>query len=128
MSKVNSKKIMSLVAIVALVAILGICLVACNADSVGKSLEKKDYNVVTLTENSGTTGRIIYGIAKNIGDFKEGVFATKGTNYVAVIWYETLDGAKEAEEAFKANPVTPVVHRADKVVYAGTQQGVKDAR
>lgn len=128
MSKANSKRIMALVAIAALVAVLGVCLVACNTSTERKHLEDNGYRVVTLTENSGGTGKVIYGIANNISGFKEGVWATKGSSYVAVIWYETLDGAKEAEAKFKSDPAIPVVFRYETRVYAGTQQGVKDAR
>ncbi|MCM1306239.1 MAG: hypothetical protein NC037_01600 [Bacteroides sp.] len=130
MSKaISNKKFIAVIAVITLVAILGVCLVACNADSVGNKLKNKDYRVVTLTENTGSDGKLIYNAAKRISDFKEGVWATKGKNYVAVIWYETLDAAKEAEESFKTMTLlTPAVHRYEKIVYAGTEQGVKDAR
>ena len=38
-----NKKVMALVAVIALVAILGVCLVACNAESIQKKLEKAGY-------------------------------------------------------------------------------------
>ncbi|MDE7372980.1 MAG: hypothetical protein K2N18_02845, partial [Clostridia bacterium] len=121
MSKANSKKIMALVAIVALVAVLGVCLVACNAATERKHLEDKGYRVVTLTDNASGAGKVIYNIAKSISDFKEGVWATKGTEYVAVIWYDSLDGAKEAEASFKSKHAAPVIFRYETRVYAGSQ-------
>ena len=127
MSKVNSKKIMSLVAIVALVAILGICLVACNSSNVGKKLEDKGYKVVTLNEDATGIGKSVYSMVKDNSDFKEGLWATKQLNTVAVVWYKNLDAAKDAEEAFKSIPLA-TVYRADKIVYVGTQQGVEDAK
>ena len=128
MIKANSKKIMALVAVVALIAILGVCLVACNSDNVGKKLEDNGYTVVTLNENATGLGKTIYNMVNGNSDFKEGVWATKGLNSVAVVWYKSLDAAKDAEASFKSNPLIPAVYRVDKVVYAGTQQGVDDAK
>lgn len=38
-----NKKVMSIIAVIALVAILGVCLVACNAESISNKLEKAGY-------------------------------------------------------------------------------------
>ncbi len=126
MNRAINKKLIAVIAIVALVAILGICLVACNSDNVGKKLEDKGYSVVKLNENSEGFGKTIYDSVKDNSSFKEGLFATKGLNYVAIVWYDNLDAAKEAESGLKT-PFT-TVYRADKIVYVGTQQGVEDAK
>lgn len=126
MNRAISKKIMAIVAIVALVAILGVCLVACNSDSVGKSLEKKGYTVVTLNEDATGLGRTVYNIVKNNSDFKEGVFATKGSDSVTVLWFETTDAAESMENSPLLSAFT--VERSSKIVYIGTAQGVKDAK
>lgn len=129
---INSKKIIALVAIVALVAILGVCLVACNADSVSKSLEKKGYTAGKLTEDSKGFGAIVYGIVSTNDSFKEGVFAVKDTDSVAVIWFNDADEAKKMEESLSKSTALKVfsvkVDRSSKVLYVGTEQGVKDAK
>ena len=43
-----NKKVISIIAIVCIVAILGICLVACNADSYAKKLEKEMKNAAKV--------------------------------------------------------------------------------
>lgn len=128
--KANGKKIMALVAIVALVAILGVCLAACNSDNVGKKLEKKGYSVVTLNDDSTGLGKTVYNLVKSNSDFKEGVLATKGNDMVTVLWFETTDAAESLEGNLKGNILfsASTVERSGKVVYVGTEQGVKDAK
>lgn len=127
MNKAASKKVLIIMAVVVLVAILGVCLVACNSDSVGKSLEKKGYSVATLNEDStGTIAKTVYNIVKNNSDFKEGVIATKGSDIVTVLWFETTEAAESMEGNVLLSAFT--VERSGKIVYIGTAQGVKDAK
>lgn len=128
-----NKKVMAIVAVIALVAILGICLVACNAESVSKKLEKKDYTVIALSENTtDATGKMLYKLLASEDGFKEGLIASKGTSEgVIVIWFNTTDAAKDFESDAKtsfAGMKIEKVSRVGKVVYAGTEQGVKDAK
>lgn len=124
-----NKKVMAVVAVVALVAILGICLVACNAESVSKKLEKKDYSVSALSEKSTGFGSTVYGIVKGVDGFDQGVFAMNSDgDYVAVVWFDSTDAAKDFESNKLVTTVAKKVSRVGKVVYAGTEQGVKDAK
>lgn len=125
-----SKKVMAVVAVVALVAILGICLVACNADSVAKKLEKKDYTVSALSEKTtGTIGKTVYSVVKGVEGFEEGVVAANSDgDFVVVVWFDSTDAAKDFETNKVITSLAKKVSRVGKVVYAGTEQGVKDAK
>lgn len=124
-----SKKVMAVVAVVALVAILGICLVACNADSVAKKLEKKDYTASALSEKSSGLGKSVYNIVKGIEGFEEGVFAANSDGEsVVVVWFDSTDAAKDFESNKLITTFAEKVSRVGKVVYVGTEQGVKDAK
>lgn len=122
-----NKKIVAIVAIIALVAVLGICLVACNSNTVGDKLEKKGYTVAKLNEDSTGTAKAIYNTMKSNSDFKEGVSAAKDSDYVIVLWFETKDAATKVAND-KLITLTNTVKQSEKVVYIGTEQGVKDAQ
>ena len=121
------KKIVAIVAVIALVAVLGICLVACNSDTVGDKLEKKGYTVSKLNEDSTGLAKTIYSFIKNNSDFKEGVVAAKDADSVIVLWFETKDAATSVANN-KLFTATSTVKQVEKVVYIGTEQGVKDAQ
>ena len=124
-----SKKVMAVVAVVALVAILGICLVACNAESVSKKLEKKDYTVSALSEKSTGFGKSVYNIVKGVEGFDQGVVAVNSDgDSVAVVWFDSTDAAKDFETNKLIATLSEKVSRVGKVVYVGTEQGVKDAK
>ncbi len=124
-----SKKVMAVVAVVALVAILGICLVACNAESVSKKLEKKDYTVSALSEKSTGLGKSVYNIVKGVEGFDQGVIAANSNgDSVAVVWFDNTDAAKDFETNKLITTFSEKVSRVGKVVYVGTEQGVKDAK
>lgn len=124
-----SKKVIAVVAVVALVAILGICLVACNAESVSKKLEKKDYTVSALSEKSTGLGKSVYNIVKGVEGFDQGVIAANSNgDSVAVVWFDNTDAAKDFETNKLITAFAEKVSRVGKVVYVGTEQGVKDAK
>ena len=123
-----NKKVMAIVAVIALVAILGICLVACNTESVSKKLEKKEYNVAKLNEDSTGLAGIAYAIVKGVDGFKEGLFAAKSSDQVLAVWFDDTDAAKEFEANKGLALLFDKVTRVGKVVYAGTEQGIKDAK
>lgn len=124
-----NKKVMAIVAVIALVAILGICLVACNAESVSKKLEKKDYTVAALSEKSTGLGQVVYNIVKGVEGFEQGVIAANSDgDSVAVVWFDSTDAAKSFETNKLITTVVEKVSRVGKVVYVGTEQGVKDAK
>lgn len=120
------KKAIIIVAMIALVAVLGVCLVACNANSVSKSLDKKGYEVITLNEDAtGVVASGAYRLLKNDSSFKEGIWAVKSDATVGVVWFNDTDAAKKFESNMSK---IATVDRVSKVVYFGTEQGIKDAK
>lgn len=114
----NKKVVVSIVAVIAIVALLGVFLVACNADSYKSKLEKKGYSVAAYTADND--------------DIEWGIIATKGTlgtENVTIVKFKELDDAKEAEANAKKVSVTGrTVVRQGKIVFSGTTQAVKDAK
>lgn len=121
-----SKKVMAIVAVIALVAILGVCLVACNAESISKKLEKAGYTCESYT------GKDAQKEAKDDATIEWMVVGTKGLSEgVTVIKFANTDDAKDFEKnaaTFSIFGKTVVVKRIAGVVYYGTEQGVKDAQ
>lgn len=118
-----NKKVMSIIAVIALVAILGVCLVACNAESISKKLEKAGYTCTFYEAGKDDDGAKIEWkvVAKKSGLNADGVTVTKFAN---------TEDAKKYESnvpAGSALGVKMVVKRVGTVCYYGTEQGVKDA-
>lgn len=118
-----NKKVMAIVAVIALVAILGVCLVACNAESISKKLEKAGYTCTSYEAGKDDDGASIEWkvVAKKKGLNADGVTVTKFSN---------TDDAKKYEANIPTGSVaglTMVVKRVGSVCYYGTEQGVKDA-
>ena len=119
----NKKVVVSIVAVIAIIALLGVFLVACNADSYQKKLEKKGYSTTVTTGGDND-------------DYEWVVTGQKGAllngDYVSVGKFKTTDKAKEAEADAKKNAdngiVSYEVKRIGKIVIVGTAQGVKDAQ
>ena len=119
-----NKKVMSIIAVIALVAILGVCLVACNAESISNKLEKAGYACEKYEAGKDDDGAKIEWkvVAK-----KNGLNA----DYVTVTKFAETDDAKEYESSVPTAAVGGiklVVKRIGKVCYYGTEQGVKDAQ
>lgn len=125
------KRIIALIACVALVSILGICLIACNDD-----IAKSDANADTYTKKLEKAGYTVESLDVDDvdADIEWGVSATKtkgfldGFDYVSVIKYTNTDDAKEVEEALIKQLGEDFVYRTGKIVMYGTEQGVKDAK
>ena len=123
-----SKKVISIVSIIALVAVLGVCLIACNESTYESKLEKAGYEVEVASQEDLEEMATEYsslGVDMNI---KWAVGATKGDEFVTVIAFET----KEQAEAF-ANMVnlTASDEKAEtkgNIMFWGTAQGIKDAK
>lgn len=118
-----NKKVISIIAIVSIIAILGVVLVACNADSYQKKLEKAGYEVFKLGDDEAEE--------EVDADVEWFITASKGTEFVEIIKFKNTDDAKKAE----SNAVTGsgfgvkvVCERSGKIVFYGTEQGVKDAK
>ena len=115
----NKKVVVSIVAVIAIIALLGVFLVACNADSYKSKLEKKGYSVSTYTPDKDEAD-----------DIEWSLMASKGlTEYVIIVKYKSMDDAKEAETEAKKQSVTGYSFaRQGKICFAGTTQAVKDAK
>lgn len=122
-----NKKVISIVAIIALVAILGVCLVACNADSFAKKLERKGYTVESMSGEDLDAYEEEFGVDF---DIKWGVGGQKGTDMVAIYAFANADDA-ESFKALLSLGAGYFGYEAEvkgKLVYFGTEQGIKDAK
>ena len=122
-----NKKVISIVAMIALVAVLGVCLVACgnNADTYTKRLEKAGYSVesVELSSEEKDTG-MVWAV---VGQKAESI---TNIDVVTVIKFKTADeAAKAASQLENAAALMgyEVVVDGTLIIY-GTEQGVKDAK
>lgn len=117
-----NKKVIALIAVIAIVAILGVCLVACNAKSYQSKLEKKGYKVTVETDynDDSVYEWTVYGVKAEIS------LSSASAAYVTIAKFKKLDDAKDAEKDAKDNGLT--VKRSGKIVIAGSEQGVKDAK
>ena len=122
----NKKRVLAIIAIVAIVVIMMACLCACNAESIAKKLEKKGYEVKTLTStelktiNAAREGKGYKGI---IG---WAVLAAKGDEAAMVYKYEKAADAREDYKAIKEEGYAEI-KLVGSVIFFGTEQGVKDA-
>lgn len=121
-----NKKVLAIISIIALVAILGVCLVACNADSYEKRLDKAGYNPVVLQgddakEEVKTDAAIEWVVSG----------AKSAKDYVMVIKFKNTDDAKDFEKnavTGSAIGFTLVCERSGKIVLYGSESGVKAAK
>ncbi len=120
------KIVVSIVAVIALISILSICLVACNAESYEKKLEKAGYTLITVTEG-GEGDNYEWRVDASKGDIS--IFNIS-IDSVTVTKYISFDEAKKAEEnALKASEILgTTVKRVGSTLFVGTEQGVKDAK
>lgn len=122
-----NKKVISIVAIIALVAILGVCLVACNADSYAKKLEKAGYTVGKMTDEETAAFAEKYNLDTEI---VWAVGGTKGKDNVTILAFADKDDAESI--ANNLNKVVGIIgmkaEAKGKIVFVGTEQGVKDAK
>ena len=128
------KNIIAITASVLLLAILSLCLVACNADYYEKKLEKKGYTVEdvsnkTLREEFGFTSEDLEDIEWAELGYKY-KFAQSETDLVLIIKFDNLDKAKEVENELldAMDDEDYAVHRSGRVVIMGTQKAVEDAK
>lgn len=119
------KTIIAIVAVIALVAILGTVLVACNQEDYQKRLEKKGYKVASATDLIGAVGL-------QSSTVEWSLTATKDSEAVSITKYRNADDAKKAYEDAKEDLKDDkdgkyAVKKVGKIVIAGTKQGVRDA-
>ena len=117
----NKKVIISIIAVILLVAVLGTVLVACNKEDYQKRLEKKGYSV-----GSGTDVLGAFGLSSNTVEWS--LSAVKDNEGVSITKYRNGDDAKEAYDSYKKNLKDGyAVKKVGKIVIYGTKQGVRDA-
>lgn len=115
----NKKVIISIIAVILLVAVLGTILVACNMEDYQKRLEKKDYVVTAGKVDTKSVEWVLNGTKKGSGLSIETVTITK---------YKNADDAKDAYEDAKENAGDGwKAKKIGKIVIYGTTQAVKDA-
>lgn len=118
-----NKKVLSVIAVIALVVILGVCLVACNSSDYKKKLEKAGYTVVVLEGDSANEK------AESDSTIDWVVSAVKMSGYVNVIKFANTDDAKAYENnAVTGGTLKLTCVRTGKIVIYGTEQAVKDAK
>lgn len=114
------KNIGKILAVILVVALLATVLCACNAESYQKKLEKKGYTV-SSAETDKEDASIVWSVS-----------AVKSTTEAVTIYkFKTTDDAEKFEKdapTGKVGKYSLVVKRTGKIVYYGTEQGVKDAK
>lgn len=134
------KKALSIIAVLALVAVLGVALVACvpsDPDKAAANLEEAGYKVLTTKASDGT------GVQLGLEAVAEGcvamVTASKGLSdlddAITILYFNDADDAKAAYEEIKADfdklddedKEGYKVGRSGKVVYTGSEEAVKAA-
>lgn len=131
-----NKKVLAIVAVIALVAILGVCLVACNADSYEKKLDKNGYKVQVydkdsdvvesmnewLEESDDYSGKIKWMITAK----KLDVSLSSGvdTGYVQIIKFSKISDAKQYMEDLGAEDDDEIIVRKGNIVFTGDKDSV----
>lgn len=127
------KKALSIIAVLALVAVLGVALVACvpsDPDKAEANLKAADYIVIRADADDAIVGAALKQI-----DAVTSITATNGDDSVSLTYFETADAAKAYYEDAKeqwdklddADKEGMKFGKSGKVVYAGTEAGVKAA-
>ena len=127
------KKALSIIAVLALVAVLGVALVACvpsDPDKAEANLEEAGYFV----ERADSDDLIVGAALKQI-DAVTSISATNGDEGVTILYFEDTDAAKAYYEDAQAQwekldddeKEGMKMGKSGKVVYFGTEAGVKAA-
>ena len=132
------KKTISVISLVLVLVILTACLVGCapaNETKAKAKLEKKGYTVEIMSgEEMNEMLEQYAGMPLNFGA-KGMLSATKGMDEIAAIWFETKEKAENFKSImdFGMDAVGSQMGEIDfiygvkgKVLYMGTEQGVKD--
>lgn len=121
-----NKKVISIIAIVCIIAVLGLCLVACNADSYAKRLEKAGYMVEKFTGDDAAEESDAEGAKWAVLGIKLEGFSSA---MVTVVGFDSADNAKAYADAMVELVGEDCVDVSGKVVIVGTSaDAVKDAK
>lgn len=113
----NKKKIITIAAIIALIAVMAVVFAACNADTYQKRLEKAGYEVEVMEFADSDSVDIEWGLS---------AWNPKTDDRVIVVKYKSISKAKDAEA--NAKKWDDCVERSSAVLFVGTEQGVADAK
>lgn len=132
------KKTISIISLVLVLVILTACLVGCapaNENKAKAKLEKKGYTVEIMSgEEMNEILQQYAGMPLNFGA-KGMLSATKGMDEIAAIWFESKEKAEDFEGIInlamdamggQMGPIDFIYGVKGKVLYMGTEQGVKD--
>lgn len=132
------KKTISVISLVLVLVILTACLVGCapaNENKAKAKLEKKGYTVEIMSgEEMDAMLQQYAGMPLNFGA-KGMMLATKGVDEIAAIWFESKEKAEDFEGIInlamdmmgsQMGGIDFIYGVKGKVLYFGTEQGVKD--
>lgn len=132
------KKTISIISLVLVLVILTACLVGCapaNENKAKAKLEKKGYTVEIMSgEEMNEMLQQYAGMPLNFGA-KGMMSATKGMDEIAAIWFESKEKAEDFEGIInlamdamggQMGQIDFIYGVKGKVLYMGTEQGVKD--
>ena len=132
------KKTISVISLVLVLVILTACLVGCapaNENKAKAKLEKKGYTVEIMSGEEMNEMLLQYaGMPLNFGA-KGMMSATKGMDEIAAIWFESKEKAEDFEGIInlamdamggQMSGIDFIYGVKGKVLYMGTEQGVKD--
>lgn len=125
-----NKKVISIVAMIALVAVLGVCLVACNENTYAARLEKAGYTVEVATQEDMETLATNFSELGVEIEIEWAVGGQKGSDNVTVIGFATEEQATAYANMINLTSAISGM-RAEtkgKVLIAGSEQGIKDAK
>ncbi len=128
------KKTITIIGIIALVAVLGVCLVACipnNYSKAAANLKDEGYTVISFSkDDDGFEAATKFLGVENIVAFVSANKLLAGDGIV-LIYFDSASSAKSAyseiEKQYEKQEKMSV-KRSGKVIYAGTEQAIKDAQ
>ena len=134
--KFMKKKIIVMVAIVALIVILGTVLVACNNEKdYRKRLQDAGYEIMNKEQVEQISGGNIDAELCEwiVAGFKMSIVSivTENSDMVVIYKFKNESDAKDVYNELSAdaeNDSTLAVERKGKIIIFGTKQGVKDAQ
>ena len=126
------KKLLKMISVLAIVVVLGACLIACNVneETYKAKLEKAGYDVEVMTQDD--IDEMMEAMPIDIG-IKWAVDGKKGTDEITVICFDEKEQAEAYETLFNMVSTDPAmagikVERKGAILFFGTEQGIKDAK
>lgn len=141
----TKKRVMIILAVVALVAVLGVCLVACNSGDYASRLSKKGYRVSVTKNEEAAEIKSVYEIEVDEGDIEWMVYGTrvlegrrdydeqevyiykftskKTAQNVLDELNDLLDEAADFDDEFDIK-----AELKGKILFVGTSDAIKDAK